>query len=110
MHARSEHVADLLVDIPAGPQPAQALMRERRPCAERHEEDHREHEHADQQRHRAERALGAVVRPWPSEPLEHLSQVFGIHCVEMIFLAAADLSIQPMNFDEAPVALPLVTS
>jgi hypothetical protein len=38
------------------------------------------------------------------------AQLIGSHCVEMIFLAAADFSIQPMNAEAAPFALPLVTS
>ena len=36
--------------------------------------------------------------------------VIGIHWLEMILRAAAEASIQPMNADAAPVALPLVTS
>ena len=78
----------------------------------RDEHDHRDDERADEQRHRAERELGAVVGPWMPEALEHLLvlRLIGSHCVEMIFCAAADFSIQPMNAEAAPVALPLVTS
>src|ERR1700677_2866029 len=36
--------------------------------------------------------------------------VIGTHWLAMILRAAADDSIQPMNADAAPVALPLVTS
>ena len=79
---------------------------------------------------RAERELGAVVGPWVAESIQHrrsdlpgsvavvvrvgpvylLYCVIGTHWLEMILRAAADDSIQPMNADAAPVALPLVTS
>src|SRR5271166_2885124 len=36
--------------------------------------------------------------------------LIGIHWLAMILRAAAEASIQPMNADAAPVALPLVTS
>jgi len=32
------------------------------------------------------------------------------HCVLMMFVAAADFSIQPINADDAALALPLVSS
>ncbi len=54
--------------------------------------------------------LGAVVGPGIAKALQHLAQLIEIHCVSMIFFAAAEWSIQPMNADAAPLARPLVTS
>ena len=54
--------------------------------------------------------LGAVVGPGLAQTLQHLAQSIGIHWLLMIFLAAAEESIQPMNAEAAPLARPLVTS
>jgi hypothetical protein len=70
MDARGLHRFDLGVEMPRA-EPAEAVVLEDGPRAHRDEHDHPDHDHPDQRRHRAERSLGAVVRPGASQSGDH---------------------------------------
>jgi hypothetical protein len=65
------HVRDLYFETSAGPEPADPVVLEDRPRTHGDEADHRQDADADQQGNRAERTLGAVVRPWLAKALKH---------------------------------------
>src|SRR3984957_13445947 len=111
MSARFEHSLQLAVEIAPRAKPGKAaVVLDRRPRVDRNEHDHPDHDQAYQQRRRAERELGAAVGPGLAQTRQWACYLREIHCVEMIFCAAAAFSIQPMNAEAAPVALPFVTS
>ena len=71
VRARGLHVGDLCFEAAAGPSQLSPLCAKIGHARIADEDDHRDHADADQQRHRAERTLGAVVGPGSAQALEH---------------------------------------